>query len=195
MSDHGRTRARAGCGYPPAMSDGKYLSWILRHRPDAAGLALEPGGWVEVGALLAGVVAQGRQLDRVGLERIVAGDRKGRFSFDDDGRRIRANQGHSVPVDLELERVAPPPVLYHGTVARFLDSIRERGLVSGRRHHVHLSADVATARAVGARRGRPVVLTIDAATMVADGHRFFRSANGVWLVDHVPSRFLAGPTE
>ncbi len=177
------------------MSTGKYLSYVLRHRPDSLGLELQPGGWVEIDALLAAVERSGRPLDRAGLERIVATDSKGRFSLDADGARVRANQGHSVDVDLGLESVTPPNVLYHGTVRRFLPSIREQGLIRGQRHDVHLSADRATAATVGSRRGKPVLLLVDAAAMLAEGHTFLLSANGVWLTEHVPSRHLCFPPE
>lgn len=171
--------------------NGKYLSWVLRHRPDALGLRLEPGGWVAVEALLAGLEAEGKPVTVSQLVAIADADRKGRFSFDSSGLRIRANQGHSVEVDLELEEAAPPQTLFHGTVRPFLGSISEQGLVRGSRHHVHLSETEATARDVGSRRGRPVVLRVDAARMYEDGHRFYRSANGVWLVETVPPAYLA----
>jgi putative RNA 2'-phosphotransferase len=170
------------------MSAGRYLSYVLRHRPDELGLVLQSGGWVGVEELLGAMADAGRPLSRQGLERVVADDGKGCFSFDEGGDRIRANQGHSVDVDLELEPVAPPEVLFHGTVKRFLASIHDLGLVRGSRHHVHLSADRETATTVGSRRGRPVLLTVDAAAMAQEGHVFFRSANGVWLVEQVPSR-------
>ena len=124
------------------------------------------------------------------MDAVVRTSDKQRFAVDDSGRRIRANQGHSVPIDLALQPLRPPPVLYHGTVDRALESIFQQGLTSRGRHHVHLSADVATAAAVGARRGRPVVLIVDAAAMAADGIAFYRSANGVWLVEAVPSNYL-----
>jgi putative RNA 2'-phosphotransferase len=171
----------------------KYLSRHLRHRPDAIGLTLDEGGWVDVTALLSACAAAGFPVTRAELNHVVATNDERRFSFDATGRRIRANQGHSVPVDLGLAVADPPPVLYHGTVAKALPSIRVEGLRSMARHDVHLSADVETATRVGARRGRPVILTIDAAAMVAAGHTFRLSANGVWLVDAVPAEFIAFP--
>lgn len=164
----------------------KRLSYVLRHRPDSVGLTLDDAGWVPVEKLL-----KTMGLTRAQLEDVVAHNDKQRFTI--DGDRIRANQGHSVDVDLGLEPVLPPQRLYHGTVARSLDSIREKGLVKGARHHVHLSADRQTATKVGARRGKPVILEVDSAGMAAAGFVFYRSANGVWLTDSVPPSFLAVP--
>ncbi len=168
----------------------KFLSYVLRHRPDSIGITLDENGWVDVDELLGAAQRNGKRLSRERLEQVVACSDKKRFALSDDGRRIRANQGHSVSVDLDLEPVEPPELLYHGTVERFLDSIRSEGLVRGRRHHVHLSPDEATARTVGSRRGKPVILTVEAARMHAAGHEFFRSANSVWLTESVPAEFL-----
>ncbi|MGY1692758.1 RNA 2'-phosphotransferase [Geodermatophilus sp. SYSU D01105] len=165
---------------------GKRLSYLLRHAPESAGLALDAAGWADVDRLLAAL-----GVDHATLEQVVATDDKRRFAFDDTGTRIRASQGHSVAVDLGYAPQAPPPVLFHGTVARFLPAILAEGLRPGRRHAVHLSADVATARRVGGRRGTPVVLRVDAAGLAAAGARFTRSANGVWLVVAVPPAYLA----
>jgi putative RNA 2'-phosphotransferase len=167
----------------------RFLSYVLRHRPEAIGIALDGAGWVEVDTLLAALAAHGRPVDRDTLDRLVAGTDKQRLEL--DGARIRAAQGHSVPVELRLPPVPPPAVLYHGTVARFLPGILATGLYPRSRHHVHLSADIGTARAVGARRGDPVVLRIDAAGMHRDGHAFYRAANGVWLTAHVPPRWIS----
>jgi putative RNA 2'-phosphotransferase len=168
----------------------KFLSKYLRHEPEALGLALEPGGWVPVEALLAGAAARrGFRIGRAELDEVVARNDKRRFSFDESGTRIRANQGHSATVDLQLAPVPPeqvPDVLYHGTVERVLEPIRREGLRPMRRHHVHLSPDVETATRVGARRGKPVVLAVDARALRAAGATFYRSDNGVWLVDAVP---------
>lgn len=169
----------------------KTLSYHLRHRPDELDLALEPGGWVDVDVLLAALARKGKPVTRAELDEVVARNTKRRFAFDATGARIRANQGHSVDVDLELEPIAPPPLLYHGTSQRALAGIEREGLKKMRRHHVHLSADVATAQSVGARHGPPAVLVVDAATMHAAGWLFYRSANGVWLVDEVPPAFLS----
>lgn len=169
----------------------KTLSYHLRHRPDELGLTLEPGGWVAVDELLAALARKGKTIARAELDEVVARNNKRRFAFDETGTRIRASQGHSVEVNLELESVPPPAALYHGTSERALAAIEREGLKKMRRHHVHLSADVATARMVGARHGPPVVLNVDAAAMHAAGFAFFRSANGVWLVDEVPPAFLS----
>jgi putative RNA 2'-phosphotransferase len=147
---------------------------------------LGEGGWVDVDELLASL-----GLTRSELDHVVATNEKRRFAFDETGTRIRASQGHSVPVALGYQRATPPDELFHGTVERFLPAIRSEGLRPGNRHAVHLSPDVATARTVGRRRGRPVILRVDAAAMVADGVPFTRSANGVWLTDAVPPRYLA----
>jgi putative RNA 2'-phosphotransferase len=171
----------------------KRLSFVLRHRPDSVGLVLDEAGWADVGALLGALAAHGLPLTRAELERVVAGDDKRRFAFDDTGDRIRASQGHSVPVALGYAPEPPPAVLFHGTVERNLPAIRAEGLRPGSRHAVHLSPDVETARRVGSRRGRPVVLRVDAAAMAADGAAFSRSANGVWLVDAVLPRYLSEP--
>lgn len=169
----------------------KYLAKYLRHAPADLGLTLRPGGWVPVDDLLAAASAHRFPITYDELVECVETNDKRRYSFDETGDLIRANQGHSVEVDLQLEEREPPAVLYHGTVDRFLSSILADGLNKGRRHHVHLSADRETARKVGARRGRPVILTVNAARMHRDGHAFFRSANGVWLTDLVPPGYLS----
>ena len=173
----------------------KFLSLVLRHRPEAVGLELDEGGWVRVDELLAACRRHNRPITRDQLKEVVATNDKRRFSFSPDGLRIRANQGHSVSVDLGLEPIEPPELLYHGTVDRFLDSIRRAGLVRGNRQHVHLSGDQATARRVGQRRGKPVVLVIEAGRMHREGRPFYRSANGVWLTDSVPPEYLRFPGE
>jgi putative RNA 2'-phosphotransferase len=171
----------------------KLLSYVLRHRPAEAGITLDLQGWVAIDALLAGLAARGTVLTRADLDRIVAADSKRRYAYSEDGARIRANQGHSVDVELGYEPATPPPLLYHGTALRNLDSILATGLDRRERHHVHLSATIATARQVGARHGRPVVLHVDAARMHADGFAFFVTANGVWLVERVPPAYLRVP--
>lgn len=168
----------------------RFLSWVLRHAPHAVGVRLDDAGWAEVEAVLRACHERGLPLDRDELSQLVASSDKQRFGLSPDGQRIRAVQGHSVPVALEHPEREPPPVLYHGTVARFLPSIWAQGLRPGQRHHVHLSADPATAAAVGQRRGRPVVLQVAAAAMHAEGHRFQLSPNGVWLTARVPPRHL-----
>jgi putative RNA 2'-phosphotransferase len=171
----------------------KFLSKYLRHEPEALGLTLEPGGWVSVDALLSGAAGRGFRIGREELDEVVARNDKRRFSFDAAGIRIRANQGHSTTVDLQLAPVPPeevPDVLYHGTVKRFLEVILREGLRPMQRHHVHLSPDVETASKVGMRRGRPVVLAVDARALSQASAVFYRSDNGVWLVEAVPPAYL-----
>jgi putative RNA 2'-phosphotransferase len=169
----------------------KYLSKHLRHQPERIGLTLDQGGWVEIDTLIAAAAAHGFRFTREELDHVVAANDKQRFKI--EGSRIRASQGHSIEVDLGLPPATPPPYLYHGTVARNLDAIRADGLRPMSRHDVHLSADRETATRVGARRGRPVVLTVDAGAMHRDGHVFHVSANGVWLTKAVPPRYLRFP--
>jgi putative RNA 2'-phosphotransferase len=169
----------------------KYLSKYLRHRPEELGLVLMPGGWVEVDALLVASARKGFPISRAELEEVVARNDKKRFAFDESGTLVRAQQGHSAPVDLEFEPTTPPETLYHGTPERNLPEILRSGLLKMRRHHVHLSPDEITARAVGSRRGRPVVLTVDAGEMHRDGYTFYRSGNGVWLVESVLPHYLS----
>ena len=172
------------------ISTSKFLSLVLRHRPEKFGLRLDGEGWVEIDELLAAASRSGRKLTRLLLERVVRENDKQRFAISVDGQRIRANQGHSVAVDLGLQPVEPPGFLYHGTVEKFLDSIRASGLVRGTRQYVHLSPDLETARKVGQRRGRPVILVVESGRMWRDGHLFFRSENGVWLTEHVLAEYL-----
>ncbi len=171
----------------------KQLSLVLRHAPESIGITLDAAGWVAVDDLLAALDRHGSQVSRLVLDQVVADSDKRRFAFDETGTRIRASQGHSVTVDLGLTPTDPPPVLYHGTVAAALPSIAEDGLRPMHRHHVHLSATRDTAVTVGARRGKPVVLVVDAAAMAADGHIFHVSANGVWLAAEVPPRYFDLP--
>ena len=168
----------------------KFLSKHLRHEPEKLGLTLAPGGWVSVADLLAGVAQAGFPIDREELERVVAENDKRRFAFDESGQRIRANQGHSTEVDLQLAEAEPPERLFHGTVARFLDAILAEGLKKMNRHDVHLSQDKHTAAIVGQRRGKPVILEIDSAKMAADGFKFRLSENGVWLTERVPPDYI-----
>ena len=168
----------------------KFLSLVLRHQPEKIGITLDSAGWVDVRELLDALARHGAALSEAGLRDVVESSDKKRFAFSEDGLRIRASQGHSVGVDLGYRPATPPDVLYHGTVARFICSIRATGLDKGKRHHVHLSRDVETATKVGGRRGEAIVLTIDAAGMARDGRVFYVSANGVWLTDHVPSEYI-----
>ncbi|RII15593.1 RNA 2'-phosphotransferase [Streptomyces sp. YIM 130001] len=169
----------------------KYLSQHLRHRPERIGLVLDAQGWVAIDTLIAAASADGFAFTRAELEHAVAHNDKRRFAV--DGDRIRASQGHTVPVDLGLVPAVPPASLFHGTVARSLDAIRAEGLRPMARHDVHLSADRETATRVGARRGRPVVLTVSAGAMHRAGHEFRLSANGVWLTASVPVDHLRFP--
>lgn len=169
----------------------KYLSKHLRHQPERIGLTLDPSGWVEIDVLMRAAAAHGFPFTRDELDHVVAANDKQRFAV--DGSRIRASQGHTVRIDLGLPPAEPPAYLYHGTVSRSLDAIRAEGLRPMNRHHVHLSPDRETATRVGARRGRPVVLAVDAGAMHRAGHVFRVSANGVWLADAVPPEFLRFP--
>ncbi|MFB0616423.1 RNA 2'-phosphotransferase [Streptomyces sp. AGS-58] len=169
----------------------KYLSRHLRHQPERIGIMPDPGGWVDIGILIAAATAHGFRFTRDELDHVVATNDKQRFVT--EGHRIRASQGHSIEVDLGLPPATPPPHLHHGTADRSLDAIRAEGLRPMGRHDVHLCADRETATRVGARRGRPVVLTVDSGAMHRDGHVFHLSANGVWLTAAVPPRYLRFP--
>lgn len=169
----------------------KYLAKHLRHQPERIGLIPDEGGWVEIEALIAAAAAHGFRFTREELDHVVAANDKRRFAI--EGTRIRASQGHSIEVDLGLPPATPPPYLYHGTVAAHLEAIRVEGLRPMNRHAVHLSTDRETATRVGARRGRPVVLSVDAGAMHRDGHVFHVSANGVWLTQAVPPGYLRFP--
>lgn len=184
------SRSEKGVNEKRLVKVSKYLSKHLRHRPGRLGLELEPGGWVGVEELLEACERHNFPVSCAELEEVVERNDKRRFAFDESGTRVRAQQGHSVPVELDLEPVEPPSVLYHGTGERALHAILESGLQKMGRHHAHLSVDAATAKKVGARRGRPVVLEIDAEAMNRDGWVFYRSGNGVWLVDCVPLPYL-----
>ena len=170
---------------------GKFISLVLRHKPDVIGLTLDEHGWADVQELIAGINQSGdHMLDMEILEEIVRSDEKQRYSFNDDHTLIRANQGHSIPVDVELEEKTPPDILWHGTGEKYVVSIDAQGLIPKSRLYVHLSSDRETARKVGSRHGRPVIYDIDCRQMAADGYRFFESANHVWLTKEVPVRYL-----
>ncbi len=171
----------------------KFLSLVLRHKPSKIGITLDPQGWIDIATLIAAAQRHGIALNEPTLRQIVAENNKQRFAFSPDGLRIRASQGHSIAVDLALEPETPPEILYHGTAIRFLESIRQTGLEKRSRHHVHLSSDYTTAISVGQRHGKPVVLVVQAGSMATAGFSFSRSANGVWLTDHVPVEYLAIP--
>ena len=170
-------------------STSKYLSLILRHHPEAAGITLDGHGWANVEELIA-EVRKSRPFDRETLEKIVATDEKQRYSFNESHTLIRANQGHSVPVDVELPVTEPPEILYHGTGEKYAASIDAQGLLPGRRLYVHLSGDEDTARKVGIRHGKPVIYRVLSGQMSRDGFMFYRSVNGVWLTKTVPAMYL-----
>lgn len=168
----------------------KYLSKYLRHSPKDIGLTLQPGGWVEIEELLKATDLHNFPITKDELKKCVETNDKKRFSFDESGLLIRANQGHSVEVDLQLKEKVPPQFLYHGTAERFLDSIMKHGINKRNRHHVHLSANIEVAEKVGSRHGTPVVLLVRAKVMYDNKHRFYQSDNGVWLVEYVPVHFI-----
>lgn len=169
----------------------KFISLILRHKPETIGISLDEHGWADVQEMIQGINATGNHhLSEGLLEEIVRTDEKQRYSFNEDHTLIRANQGHSIPVDVELERKTPPAVLYHGTGEKYTASIDEQGLIPKSRLYVHLSSDVETARKVGNRHGKPVVYMVDCAAMAADGYSFYLSANNVWLTKTVPAKYL-----
>lgn len=171
----------------------KFLSLILRHEPQAIGIELDAGGWVAVDALIAKARLAGTEIDDQRLRAVVAESDKKRFTLSEDGRRIRAAQGHSVPVDLGLVPVSPPEILFHGTATTALAAILHEGLLPQTRQKVHLSADTDTATKVGQRHGKPVILTVAAGRMQADGFVFWQADNGVWLTDAVPPAYLTQP--
>ena len=173
----------------------RFLSYVLRHHPDSIGLALDSNGWANVDELIRLANRHGTPLTHTLLEELVAENDKQRFAFDEAGQRIRANQGHSVEIDLALTATEPPDLLFHGTAGRFVPSIRGTGLHSGNRHHVHLSLDRQTAEKVGQRHGKPVVLTIQAGAMHEAGHAFYLSANRVWLTELVPVQWIYFPND
>ncbi len=168
----------------------KFLSLVLRHDPGRIHLTLDAEGWAEVDELLDRLASSGKAVTREQLEQVVDTNNKQRFWFSDDGLRIRANQGHSIDIDLGLAAVEPPAALFHGTATRYVDVIRAQGLAPRSRQHVHLSVDQETAVAVGNRHGKPFVFTVRSGAMHAAGHAFFLSENGVWLTEHVPPEFL-----
>lgn len=169
---------------------GVFLSLVLRHKPEEIGLTLNENGWVSVEVLLHQMNGYGKKISMEELEEIVATNDKKRYQFSEDKASIRASQGHSVAVDLELPSAIPPQFLYHGTAERNVISILQNGIEKRKRHHVHLSKDEATAVNVGSRHGKPVVLTILSGEMAADGFKFYISENGVWLTDEVPAKYI-----
>ena len=172
----------------------KFISLILRHKPEAIGITLDEHGWANTDELIRGI-NKTRRFDMAMLEKIVAEDEKKRYSFNEDKSLIRANQGHSVPIDAELEEKEPPEILYHGTTSRFAASIDKQGLKPQSRLYVHLSADTETARKVGARHGKPIIYAVKSQAMRNAGLIFYLSVNGVWLTKSVPPQYLARPAE
>ncbi len=168
----------------------KFLSLVLRHQPETIGITLDENGWTDVSMLLTKMATKGHRISVDQLRFIVETNNKKRFAFNADESQIRASQGHSVEVDLGYIEKQPPQFLYHGTATRFLDLILADGLKKMNRHHVHLSSDEQTARSVGSRHGKPVVLIVKAEEMAANSHVFYQSENGVWLTDHVPAVYL-----
>ncbi len=167
-----------------------FISLVLRHKPEAAGITLDEHGWANVEELLRGINETGRKINMEILENIVATDNKQRYSFNEDKTLIRANQGHSIPVDVGLKEQNPPEILYHGTATRFLNSILNDGLKPMSRLYVHLSKDIETAWKVGKRHGDPVILKINSRDMYKDGYKFYLSENGVWLIEKVDAKYF-----
>lgn len=168
----------------------KFLSLVLRHKPEEINLQLDENGWADTDELIIKSNAHGMAIDFDLLEEIVFTNDKKRFSFNDDLSKIRANQGHSVAIDLALTATMPPEKLYHGTVAQFMEAIKVNGLQKMSRQHVHLSKDIDTAKKVGARRGKPIILTVNTIAMQQQGYLFYIAENGVWLTDNVPAAFI-----
>ncbi len=169
----------------------KFIALILRHKPETIGISLDEHGWADVRELMDGINATSKhQIDLNVLEEIVRTDEKQRYSFNEDKTLIRANQGHSIPVDVELRECTPPAILYHGTGEKYVASIDAQGLIPKSRLYVHMSADVDTARNVGSRHGKSVIYEIDCQAMAADGYPFYLSENRVWLTKSVPARYL-----
>lgn len=168
----------------------KFLSLVLRHKPEIIGLLLDDNGWADTEQLITACARHGHAFSMQELEEVVVTNDKKRFAFNDDKTRIRASQGHSVEVDLALLPQKPPAVLYHGTVDKFLLKIKEEGLKKMNRQHVHLSHEKSTAEKVGGRRGKAIILLIDSELMHKDGIVFYCSANGVWLTDEVPVKYI-----
>ena len=166
----------------------KFMSLVLRHKPEEIGIKLDANGWVSIEDLV--LKSNGKLTDET-IRSIVEQNDKKRFAISDDGKSVRANQGHSVNIDLDLRPTEPPEILYHGTASRFLDSIKSEGLKSQSRQHVHLSLEIETAKSVGQRYGKPVILEIDAHQMHQDGILFYVSKNGVWLTQSVPVKYIS----
>jgi len=168
----------------------KFLSLVLRHKPQAIDLHLNENGWADTNELLNKMATRGKTITLDQLQYVVENNDKKRFTFNDDQTKIRANQGHSIDIQLNLEAQTPPEMLYHGTATRFLDAIFEKGLIKGKRQHVHLSADTETATKVGKRHGKLAILVVQSGKMHEAGFEFYLSKNEVWLTDHIPSEYF-----
>lgn len=168
----------------------KYMSLILRHKPEVIGICIDEHGWANVEKLIQGIAKNNPGFNMEALEEIVKTDNKQRYSFNDDKTLIRANQGHSIQVDVELEEKEPPNVLYHGTGEKYVTSIDKNGLIPKSRLYVHLSRDIETARAVGKRHGKEIIYSVNSAQMHKDGYKFYLSKNGIWLTKKVPMKYL-----
>ncbi|MDD6490022.1 MAG: RNA 2'-phosphotransferase [Clostridia bacterium] len=170
----------------------KFLSLILRHKPEVIGITLDEHGWADIDELIDGINAHDNKynINREILNQIVETDEKQRYAISPDGKLIRANQGHSIPVDVELKETEPPEELFHGTADRFSESIEQQGLLPQSRLYVHLSKDIQTAEKVGMRHGKPVVYSVNSGEMFRQGYKFYISLNGVWLTKNVPPQFL-----
>lgn len=169
---------------------GKYISLILRHKPELINLKIDEHGWANVDDLLKGINNSGRYISKEILDIIVNTNNKKRYQYNNDHTKIRANQGHSIKVDVELQEKVPPNILYHGTAQKYLDKIRESGIRKMNRLHVHLSKDIETAINVGKRHGQPIVLVINTEAMIKDGFKFYYSNNGVWLCDDIDYSYV-----
>lgn len=168
----------------------KFMSLVLRHQPEKIGLQLDDNGWVAITALIGKLNVYGLQVDISTIEKIVITNDKKRFSFNDDKTKIRANQGHSIGVELNMKKTIPPDKFFHGTAEKFVENIFKTGIQKQNRQHVHLSATEETAKSVGSRHGKPVVLTINAKQMAEKSYVFYLSANNVWLTDVVPAQYI-----
>ena len=168
----------------------KFLSYVLRHKPDAIDLKLDENGWADLNELLSKMNSEFEGITLTDIQTVVKSNDKQRFTFNDDLTKIRANQVHSINIDLKLESTEPPELLYHGTVEKSLESIKENGIVKGSRQHVHLSKDIETATNVGNRRGEAIILKVKSKQMFLDGHNFYLSKNGVWLADFIPCQYI-----
>lgn len=169
---------------------GKFISLVLRHKPEIIGIKLDEHGWANVAELINGMNKVGKSIDLNTLKIIVAENDKQRYSFNENKTKIRANQGHSIDVDIELKLCEPPEYLYHGTASRFLDNIIKQGIKKQSRQYVHLSRDIQTAAKVGARHGLPIVLRVYSKNMFNNGYKFYISQNEVYLTDNVPSKYI-----